>query len=118
MKLKSIVERQIATDRRRGFPVDFNTDVERHAQLAKDLIGLVGEIGEFANLLKKVGLRIDHAGYDGPSLEDASGQLREELADAIIYIIRLSAILGADLEQDVLAKMERNDIRYRSFETD
>jgi NTP pyrophosphatase (non-canonical NTP hydrolase) len=118
MQFKAIVDKQIAADRRRGFPVDFNSDVERQAQLAKDLIGLMGEIGEFANLVKKVGLRIAHTGYDGPSLEDASDKLREELADSIIYIIRLSAILGADLEQDVLAKMQRNDIRYRSFEPD
>jgi NTP pyrophosphatase (non-canonical NTP hydrolase) len=116
MQFKAIVERQIAADRRRGFLVDFDTDVERYAQLAEDLVGLMGEIGEFANLVKKVGLRIARPGYDGLSLKDASGKLREELADAIIYIIRLSAILGADLEQDVLAKMDRNDIRYRSFE--
>jgi NTP pyrophosphatase (non-canonical NTP hydrolase) len=118
MQLKAIIDRQIAADKRRGFPVVFDTDTRRHAQLSADLVGLVGEIGEFANLVKKVGLRITRPGYDGPSLQDASGKLREELADAIIYIIRLAAILGADLEQDLLAKMERNDIKYRPIETD
>jgi NTP pyrophosphatase (non-canonical NTP hydrolase) len=118
MRLNALVERQIDADRRRGFRVDFDNDVERHAQLAADLVGLMGEIGEFANLVKKVGLRLSRPTYNGPSLEDASDKLREELADAIIYIIRLSRILGGDLERDILAKMERNDTRYRSFEAD
>jgi NTP pyrophosphatase (non-canonical NTP hydrolase) len=117
MQLKEIVAMQLAADRRRGFPVEFDTDAERHAQISKDLIGLLGEIGEFANLVKKVGLRLDLQGYSGPSLNEASGELCEELADATIYIMRLSAIMGADLEQEVLAKMARNDIRYRSLES-
>lgn len=118
MQLSSIVEKQIAADRRRGFPVDFETEAERYTQLTKDLVGLLGEIGEFANLAKKVGLRLDQPSYNGPTLKEATDQLREELADAIIYIIRLSKIIGADLEKDVLAKMARNDARYRSLETD
>lgn len=116
MELKILVERQISADRRRGFPVEFATNEDRHAQLAKDLVGLLGEIGEFANLVKKASLKLDHPSYDGPSLDEASGRLREELADALIYIIRLSAIIGGDLEQDVLATMAHNDNRYRSLE--
>jgi NTP pyrophosphatase (non-canonical NTP hydrolase) len=118
MQLSALVNKQITADRRRGFAVDFGTDAERHAQLVRDLVGLMGEIGEFANLVKKVGLRLEHPQYDGPTLEEANGDLREEVADAMIYIMRLSVIIGADLEQDVLAKMARNDIRYRSLEAE
>lgn len=118
MELSALTERQITADRRRGFPVDFVTDGERHEQLSKDLIGLVGEIGEFANLLKKVGLGLEHASYKGPTLTEANAELREELADALIYLMRLSTILEGDLEQDVLRKMDHNDVRYRGLEAE
>jgi NTP pyrophosphatase (non-canonical NTP hydrolase) len=116
MELAMLIERQIAADRRRGFTVDFRTTEERHDQLNKDVVGLVGEIGEFANLLKKVGLGLTRPGYPAPSLDEASPSLREELADAMIYIFRLSTILGGDLEGDLLSKMEINDKRYSRLE--
>jgi NTP pyrophosphatase (non-canonical NTP hydrolase) len=116
MELATLVERQISADRRRGFAVDFESNAERHDQLTRDLVGLIGEIGEFANILKKVGLGLTHPGYVGPTLDGVSPSLREELADAIIYIFRLSTILGADLEADVLAKMKVNDDRYGPLE--
>jgi NTP pyrophosphatase (non-canonical NTP hydrolase) len=116
MELSTLISRQISADRRRGFRVDFATDEERHVQLSKDLVGLVGEIGEFANLLKKVGLALEHPRYNGPALADAGGELREELADAMIYIIRLSTILGGNLEADVVRKMDANDVKYQPLE--
>jgi NTP pyrophosphatase (non-canonical NTP hydrolase) len=116
MELSALVRKQIEADVRRGFPVQFSTDADRHDQLTRDLVGLVGEVGEFANLLKKVGLALTTSGYQGPSLEGASADLREELADAVIYLFRLSTILGGDLEQDLLKKMEINDERYGNLE--
>jgi NTP pyrophosphatase (non-canonical NTP hydrolase) len=116
MDLSALVERQIAADRRRGFQVDFDSDPERVAQLEKDLVGLVGEIGEFANVLKKVRLAIAHASYEGPSLGESTPSLREELADALIYLMRLSVVLGGDLEADLVGKMRVNDGRYGALE--
>lgn len=116
MELSALIGKQIDADRRRGFSVDFETDEERHRQLMRDLVGLVGEVGEFANLLKKVDLRLANREYDGPKLAEAAPHLREELADAVIYIFRLSEILGGDLERELLAKMQFNDDRYRDLE--
>ena len=112
MQLSEIVDKQVAADRKRGLLVDLKTDRSRYEQLTKDLVGLIGEIGEFANIVKKVGLKIEHPTYDGPSLHEASPQLQEELADTLIYVLRLSAILGSSLENDVLRKMAVNDARY------
>jgi NTP pyrophosphatase (non-canonical NTP hydrolase) len=117
VELSALIRQQIEADSRRGFLVDFATDAERHDQLVRDLVGLFGEVGEFANLLKKVGLRLSHEGYKGPTLTEASSHLREELADAVIYIFRLSAILNGDLEQDLREKMRVNDNRYRALES-
>lgn len=116
MDISEIVRRQLEADERRGFPVKFATDAERVGQLTRDTVGFVGEVGEFANILKKVDLAQRTEKYVGPSLNEASSSLREELADAMIYIIRLSNVLDADIEADLLAKMEKNNERYDYLE--
>jgi NTP pyrophosphatase (non-canonical NTP hydrolase) len=116
MELSALVESQISADIRRGFETEFDTDDERVAQLEKDLVGLMGEVGEFANILKKIRLAATHAKYEGPSLETAAPVLREELADALIYLIRLSVVLKANLEADVVQKMRVNERRYSPLE--
>jgi NTP pyrophosphatase (non-canonical NTP hydrolase) len=116
MNLSDLVRRQVSADRRRGFRVDFEDESDRIMQLERDLVGMLGEVGEFANVLKKVRLAVTHPGYEGPSLEQAAPGLREELADTLIYLIRLSFILGGDLENDLIEKMKTNETRYGSLE--
>ncbi|WP_137935553.1 MazG nucleotide pyrophosphohydrolase domain-containing protein [Mesorhizobium comanense] len=116
MELSALIKKQIDADERRGFPVRFGSDSERHDQLMRDLVGLIGEAGEFADLLKKVGLALSTMGYVGPSLSEAAPRLRSELADVAIYLFRLSTILDGDLEKDVLGKMKINEERYRYLE--
>lgn len=118
MEFSKIVDRQIAADKRRGFHVEFDNDVDRISQIEKDLIGLVGEVGEFSNIIKKVRLTISHSSYQGPSLAESEFHLREELADAMIYLIRLSIVLNGNLENDVLNKMNINDRRYGPLENE
>jgi deoxycytidine triphosphate deaminase len=110
--LANLVSRQIDADRKHGFPVDPPDEEARGNQLSKDLVGLMGEIGEFANLLKKVELTITRPGYDGPNLAAATPDLRLELADAQIYLLRLAHLLRVDLGEAVLEKMRLNDVRY------
>jgi deoxycytidine triphosphate deaminase len=110
--LASLARRQIEADRVHGFPVDLPDDEARCNQLSKDLVGLMGEIGEFANLLKKVELAITQPGYAAPDLVAAEPGLRMELADAQIYLLRLAHLLRADLGEAVLEKMRLNDERY------
>lgn len=116
MELNEIIRRQAEADSRCGFSLSFDSDVSRHNQIALDLVGLVGEVGEFANLLKKVGLTLSVEGYQGPSLQEATPILCEELADTIIYIIRMSKLLKCDLEAVLLSKMQKNEIRYKYLE--
>ncbi len=45
---------------------------------------------------------------EGPSGE----RVRDELADVGIYLLRLCDVLGVDLLQEVVAKVNRNEARY------
>ena len=116
MQLNELIEKQVRADQKRRLLGDLHTDLQRQEQLSKDLLGLLGEIGEFANIVKKVGLKLGHEEYEGPSFSEAAPHLREELADVQIYVMRLSFILDVDLEREVLNKMAKNDKRYRSLD--
>jgi NTP pyrophosphatase (non-canonical NTP hydrolase) len=116
MDLATLMKIQITADEKRGFPVKFGSDRERVMQLMKDLVGLFGEIGEFSNLLKKIEIKLEHPDYDGPSLTESRDQLRGEVIDSLIYLLRLAAILETDLEAELLKKMQINRERYRSLE--
>lgn len=112
MDLNQIVTSQIAMDELHGFPVSFDSQQEKYRQLTKDLVGCFGEIGELANLVKKVNIKLDHPSEYVLSVSDVETQMREELVDSLIYIIRLGAILGVDLESELLKKMQLNADRY------
>jgi len=46
--------------------------------------------------------------------DEALADIGEELADIVIYSLSLSNVLGLDLSQTVLAKMEKNIRKYPS----
>lgn len=112
MELKKLIEQQIEMDNRHGFPVTFAKDSEAYTQLSKDLIGLLGEIGEFANIVKKINIKIDRPGEYELDISLARKQLGEELTDSLIYIIRIAAILEIDLENELINTMKNNESRY------
>ena len=46
------------------------------------------------------------------NLEKSSGAVRDELADVMIYLTRIAAILGVDLIKEANAKIDRNEVRF------
>ena len=115
MNLEALIGMQVSADRQHGFPLDFENDEARLTQIERDLVGMFGEAGEFANLLKKVRLSAEHDEYSGPHFREALADLRSELADTAIYLMRLSVMLECDLEAEILAKMKLNDGRYQKL---
>jgi NTP pyrophosphatase (non-canonical NTP hydrolase) len=75
---------------------------------------LSGEIGEVAQVLKKVHHMQDPRRNEGEvqTLEEALAAHRDdigqELADCLAYIFKLANYTGVDLQQAYLAKMEKN----------
>jgi NTP pyrophosphatase (non-canonical NTP hydrolase) len=71
-------------------------------------VALTGEVGEFANIAKKVA-RGDFA------LDAAKPDMALELADVLIYLFKLSDQLGTNLEEAFRKKLELNEKRFERF---
>ena len=72
------------------------------------VLAMVGEVGEVAEILQwtddnKVGELLNSGGRE---------RLAEELADVLIYLIRVADRSGVDLESAVRAKLAANDRKY------
>jgi len=76
-------------------------------------ICLTGEIGEFANELKKL-LRDKKAGID--TKRKRLPKLKEELIDIFIFLLKTSITLGVDLEKEYFEKMKKSEKRFKKFE--
>jgi NTP pyrophosphatase (non-canonical NTP hydrolase) len=102
--MHDIIARIEAFDKPRGWD-HYNrvrSDEERVEQLFKDTVNLVGEVGEFANLVKKA-----HRDHNYPKAE-----FEEELADALIFLVKTARTAGVDLERAVIEKLAVNERRW------
>ena len=73
------------------------------------MVSLTGEVGETANIVKKIA-RGDCL------LEEKKSELREEIADIFIYLLKMSYQLNIDLEKAYLEKMKKNQERFQRYE--
>lgn len=73
------------------------------------VLALTGEVGELAEIFQwltdeqAAGLPQDPQGYR---------HLQEEIADVLLYLVRLAAVMKIDLNQAVADKMVKNAIKY------
>ena len=113
MTLAEMTERQRAFDARHAsrFEWDRPIDEDNLEMLEFLLLSLVGELGETANLVKKI-RRGDY------SLADKLPDIGEELADMLIYTLKLPYQLGIDLEKAYDDKMKKNMERFKHYERD
>lgn len=73
------------------------------------IVCLVGEIGEFSNIVKKV------RRGDFP-LSDVKEGLNEEFTDVFIYLLKIAGQFGIDLEAEYQKKMQKNEIKFKRYE--
>ncbi|MFP2505978.1 hypothetical protein [Buttiauxella gaviniae] len=114
MNINDLREIQINQDKKIGFDVTFTSNEDKYEQITKDLVGLFGEIGEFSNIVKKINIQLTNNAYNF-NIDDAEIHLREEWVDTFIYLLRISAILGIDIESETLKKMKFNNTRYENL---
>lgn len=107
MKLKDIQEMQQSFDKSHQMKINFYEKInEKNLPALEHLIVcLLGELGEFSNLLKKV-VRGDY------ELHEVKGLLDEELVDVFIYLIKIANQFDVDLENGYLNKLEKNKVKF------
>ncbi|KJF20138.1 nucleotide pyrophosphohydrolase [Rhodococcus sp. AD45-ID] len=107
MNLNELTEIQQRFDRSRetNFPWSQPVTADDHSALLHNTVGLAGEVGELANLVKK----FDRGDFPFAKL---ISELPGELADILIYVIKISYQSGIDLEAAMLHKLEENEIRF------
>lgn len=108
LTLKDICNKQKNFDQEtfiNGKPFYTNIDATNLHELEHLIVCLVGELGEFSNLTKKI-VRGDK------SFVSEKENLNEELVDVFIYLIKIANQFDVDLEKGFLAKLEKNKTRF------
>lgn len=118
MDLNKMVQHQRDFDAKHGWiPAEHDTEAVFRT-LQEDLIGLFGEVGEIANIIKKIAL--EKARSDSPStaslLADKLPSVSEEVVDSLIYLMRIAGHLQINLEEEYLKKLALNEERFRRYE--
>lgn len=72
-------------------------------------MALAGETGELMALLQWMS---DDQIENGLSEEEFRSELSDELADVLMYLVRLADVAGIDLAQATQRKIEANEDRY------
>ncbi|OGI15825.1 hypothetical protein A3K63_00475 [Candidatus Micrarchaeota archaeon RBG_16_49_10] len=111
MSLDKISEYQKAFDERHF--KNWNESADKLEFLQSMVVALVGEIGEFANVVKKAVREKKTLGNEVSG--EVLGKLREELTDCFIYIVILANRLGMDLEKEYYRKMKVNEKRFEKY---
>ncbi|HIQ13488.1 MAG TPA: nucleotide pyrophosphohydrolase [Thermoprotei archaeon] len=78
-------------------------------------VALAGEIGEFANIVKKMRREYLHVNRERRDYLDT---LKEELTDIFIYVLIASNLLDMDIEEWYTRKSNINRDRFKKYKDD
>jgi dCTP diphosphatase len=73
------------------------------------VMALTGEVGELSEIFQWLS---EDASYGVAQHPDAAEAVRHELADVMMYLVRLADVLQVDLNQAVAEKLTLNEPRY------
>jgi len=96
------LERQALDDSNRWFG-----DVRAAQFLSHHVLALCGEVGELANLVKK----IERGSLDGRTAQ-VQYDLAMETTDVFVYLLNIAGLLGIDLEKTNQIKRAQNEKRF------
>ncbi|MEK6934389.1 MAG: hypothetical protein AABW46_00775 [Nanoarchaeota archaeon] len=105
--MQEIIDHLLKFDKERNWN-DYEkvkTREEKIDLLYKQIVHTIGELGEFANLVKKC--KRDNEWH----IE----QLKEEITDTFIFLLKISMTLDMDLKEEFFKKMKLNEERFKHF---
>jgi len=73
------------------------------------VMALTGELGELNEIFQWMPEETSRGAGRDPQTAQA---VQDELADVLLYLVRLSSVLGVDLNAAVQQKLEANALRY------
>ena len=115
MDLRALAAAQAEFDRQHGWSTDSPEPEALIAGLQKDIVGLVAEVGEFANIVQKIERNRVISPDPRSEISSHHSALAEELADGFVYLLRLANRLGVDLEAEYMGKLAKNEERFAKF---
>jgi NTP pyrophosphatase (non-canonical NTP hydrolase) len=107
LSLLDLIEKQRAFDEQRATTFQWSGAItaQQTHPLVHNALSLAGEAGEIANLVKK----LDRGDFGFAHLMD---ELPGELADVMIYVMKIAYQSGIDLELAIQQKMDANADRF------
>ncbi len=116
MELKDLSKLQMKFDLEH-FPEFWNIqkDEDFLNSLNHMTIVMAGEVGEFANIVKKIHRKFYN--LDKKIDKNLLENLKEELTDIFIYVLITSNLLKMDLEEEYLKKLALNKEKFKEFST-
>jgi len=111
MELVELIARQRAFDEAHASRFEWSQTAspDNTQPLLYIALALAGEVGELANVVKKLE-------RGDTSYARALALVEEEAADVLIYLLKLAYQTGIDLEGAFLAKQRANAIRFAAME--
>jgi NTP pyrophosphatase (non-canonical NTP hydrolase) len=111
MTLQELIElqKQFDSEHRSKFDWSLHIDDSNLDILEFLMIALTGEVGEAANIVKKI-VRGDY------TLNDNKSELAEEITDIFIYTLKLAYQMDIDLEKEYMKKLEKNQERFKRYD--
>jgi len=114
--LQTLLNMQRDFDQRHGWSIDTVPPDRRLDVFEQEIIGLMGEVGELANLVKKARLDVDRFATASEAFEQITSGMREELVDIFIYLLRLFQLTETDIAAEYGKKLKINIERFKKFE--
>ncbi|MDN5091058.1 MazG nucleotide pyrophosphohydrolase domain-containing protein [Aliarcobacter butzleri] len=110
MTLNEIKEFQKKFDLQFKGNIEFYEDINENniESLEHLIVCMLGEFGEFSNLVKKV-KRGDF------SLNETREQINEEFIDMFVYLIKIANQLEINIEDEYFRKMSKNECKFKKF---
>ena len=72
-------------------------------------MALTGEVGELVELFQWLTEAQSRDAMKNPA---QAQRIREEMADVMLYLVRMATVLGVDLDEVVTEKLKRNAQKY------
>jgi NTP pyrophosphatase (non-canonical NTP hydrolase) len=72
-------------------------------------MALTGEVGELSEIFQWMTEAESRKASTNP---DTAQDVKDELADVLLYLVRLASVLGVDLNEAVQQKLQKNAEKY------